>query len=105
MKKKEEKGFVWYGLRWFLPVYILSIVFILIFVKMPSPPPKNSWVDLIELLTILINILGSPFLTVVSIIHLMNYKERRLAILAIILSGATTLYYFILITTFFTHGI
>ncbi len=87
MKKsaeKEIKGFVWHSLR--ISFYLMIALFLLSFVI-------NFWIlNLLFLILLVFNI-------VVSIIHLVKYKKKAFAIVALIISSLTLLFYIIGILT------
>lgn len=86
MKKGEEeiKGFVWYSLR--IAFYSMVALFSLSFVI-------NFWILNLLFLVLLL------FIIVVSIIHLVKYKKKSFAIVALIISSLMLLFYIIGILT------
>jgi hypothetical protein len=79
VKNKGKKEFVWYGLR--ISFWVFVIIWALTMI-LPLDPEGSFFLSLSVLWLIL-----TLFTFVVSIIHLTKYKQKALAIVALVISS------------------
>ncbi len=73
--KKEKKNFVWYSLRISFILMVALLIFSLIF-----PNIKNIFLNIIFLVSLI-------FALITSVIHLVKYKKKGFAIVALVVSS------------------
>jgi len=79
----EKKGFVWKSLRISFWVMIVSLIFGLITFGLLG----HLHIDGVRLIVLIVETVSLIFTFIISIVHLKKYKERKLAVIALIVSS------------------
>lgn len=93
IKKTIKKDFVWIGLR--VSFWIMILIWVGEIIFLPNDfPPEAHWLGFMAIISLLYTV--SIFFTfVVSIVHLVKYKEKAFAIVSLVISSIQGLIFLI----------